>query len=260
MPNGTKQEKSKKSAEENALAVSDTMTDPLSGKEVINMKHLEPDLRRMVASKSKELQDAITEFGMSGLKIGKVLKEIELLLKPRGIFTQYVNSLPGFSLSTAYRWINGYEIAAKRFPMQILNRVIASGMAMIGDNKNPYGKYTEVVKKLPMPSGEITEDQADQWLGKVSAAYRKGRGGHGAKLPDAETLQKEAYQAIMKRYQKVPDNSKQYWIKTLVSYIAFNLGWPEIHAASKTPPKEWASTPKEKAEDEKEKGKSASAD
>lgn len=220
--------------------ITKTVTDKLTNRPVINLAALEPFVRKQVTQLSAQLSQAIGEFGMSGLKIGGILKEIEAILKPRGVFVPYLNSLPGFSTATAYRYINAYDIAQEKFPKAILDRVITCGLPMIGSKDAPYGKYTDVVKKLPMPENPTTE-QADKWLSKVQEEYRKGSGKNKgkAKLPDATVLQKEAYTSVLKRYQKVPDNTKVYWMKQLLGYICFNLGWPELEVKSTKPPADW---------------------
>jgi len=231
-----------------------TITDKLTQKEVINMKSLDTVTRNEVTRLTKELQGAVTDFGMSGLKIGKVLKDIHTLLDPRGQFTPYLNSLPGFSVATAYRYMSAYEGAIANMPKNILNTVIAAGLPMLGTGDKPYGKYSDVIKKHPMPK-DPSDEEAQQYIAEVQAEYSKTRKKGGAKVPNPDALKYEAFTSVLKKYSKVPDNAKQYWIKQLFSYVLGNLGMDGVwEITPKKPPASWVSAKgtdtKEEEEDE----------
>lgn len=210
-----------------ALDVGKTITDPVSGKQVINFKIMETEVRKEVASLTGQLSKAMSDLGTSALRIGEILSKVELLLKPRGVWVAYLNSLPGFTQPSAYRFIRGYRNAKEKYTPAILSMVLASGMDMIGDENKPYGKYSEVVKKLPPPSvtGDEAKDKdaASQWLTKVEAHYRESRKKGAVTTPDSSTLQKEAFLAVLKRYGKVPESKQLQWIRDLFAYILGNL-------------------------------------
>lgn len=224
-----------------AIDVGKTITDPISGKQVINFKIMEPEVKKEVVSLTNQLQKDMIEFGASGLKIGNTLSKLELLLKPRGVWTAYLNSLPGFNIASAYRFIRGFRNAENRYTKPILNLVLSSGMDMLGDDKKPYGKYTDVVKKLPPPkvTGDDSKDiaQAQDWLTRVDANYKASRKKGAVKLPDSETLQKEAFSAVLKRYGKVPENKQLQWIRDLFAYVLGNMQMVQDFVVEpKTPP------------------------
>lgn len=225
-----------------ALDVGKTITDPISGKQVINFKILDSAVKKEVVSLTGQLQKAMVEFGTSGLRIGEILSKVEMLLKPRGIWTAYLNALPGFNIASAYRFIRGYNNAELRYTKPILNLVLSSGMDMLGDDKKPYGKYTEVVKQLPPPkvSGDEAKDNAtaQEWLTRVEAKYKESRKKGAAKLPDAEALQKEAFSAVLKRYEKVPKEKQLQWLRGLFGFILGNLQMVQDFVVEpKDPPK-----------------------
>jgi hypothetical protein len=243
MANGkVKKDTASKAEKSTAIDVGKTITDPVSGKQVINFKIMETEVRKEVASLTGQLQKAMSDLGTSALRIGEILSKVELLLKPRGVWVAYLNSLPGFTQPSAYRFIRGYRNAKEKYTPAILSIVLTSGMDMIGDDNKPYGKYTDVVKKLPAPkpTGDEAKDKeaASQWLTKVEAHYRESRKKGAVKIPDSVTLQKEAFLAVLKRYGKVPNEKQLQWVRDLFAYILGNLQFAQDFLVEpKDPPK-----------------------
>src|SRR5712691_5274573 len=230
-----------------AIDVGKTITDPVSGKQVINFKIMEPEVKKEVASLTGQLSKAMSDLGTSALRIGEILSKVELLLKPRGVWVAYLNSIPGFTQPSAYRFIRGFRNAENRYTKPILSLVLSSGMDMLGDDKKPYGKYTDVVKKLPPPpvTGDDAKDKdaASQWLTKVEASYRESRKKGAVKLADSVTLQKEAFNAVLKRYGKVPEGKQLQWIRDLFAYILGNMQFAQDFVVEpKEPPKTFVQT------------------
>src|SRR5713226_1684275 len=221
-----------------------TVLDPVTKLQVINMKLLEPAVKTEVASLTKQLQTAVTTLGTSILKVGEILSKVEMILKPRGIFTAYLNSLPGFNQASAYRFINAYNVAKTKYPPHVLDYIMASGIKMIGNEKKPYGVYEDIVKKLPPPtptgSEEKDKEQAANWVNQVEARYRETRKRGARTEVNAEVLQREAFTAVLKRYAKVPDKKQLQWIRDLFAYILGNLQFAQEFAIEpKNPPNEF---------------------
>lgn len=230
---------------ETAIDVGKTIMDPVTHKQVINQKFLEPAVLKEVQGHTKELQAAMTAFGTNALRIGEILTKLENLLKHRGLFVAYLNELPGFTQSSAYRFINAYNVAKEQYNPHVLEYVLSSGIKMIGNKDKPYGVYQDVVKKLPAPrqTGDESKDKvaAQKWVNQVEAKYREGRKrGGGVKEVNANTLQREAWSAVIKRYYKVPDKKQLQWIRGLFSYILADIQFAEdMHVEPKAPPVEW---------------------
>lgn len=227
-----------------AIDVGKTMIDPITKRQIINFKLLEPAVQKEVAGLTQELQKAITNLGMNYLKVGEVLAKIEMILKPRGVFTAYLNSLPGFNQTSAYRYINAYNTAKTRYPEHVLEFVMASGIKMIGNEQKPFGVYQDVVKKLPppQPTGHDEKDKeaAANWVKQVEAKYRESRKRGGTRTVNADALKKEAFTAVLKRYAKVPDKKQLQWLRSLFSFILGNLQFAEsMEIDPQTPPNEF---------------------
>lgn len=227
-----------------ALAPGKTVLDNVSKKQVINMQLLEPEVRKEVATLTNQLKAGMAEVGTSMLRVGEILSKIEIILKPRGVWVAYLNSLPGFSQPTAYRFINGYRTAKEKYTPAVLTLILSSGMQMIGDAKNPYGKYSDVVKNLPPPdsSGDNAKDEvaARAWLNQVEAKYKDSRK-KGAKTFNTAEAQKEIFRFCVKRISKVPDNHRIKFISETFGYVLGNLQLTEDMAIEpKTPPQSFS--------------------
>jgi hypothetical protein len=215
-----------------------TIMDKISHKQVINMSLLEPNVREKVLELTVGLQKAFTDVRVGFLKIGQLLSEAEMILKPRGLFVNYLNSFPGFKQAQAYRYINGYMIANKHYPPAVLDSILATGIDMIGTKDRPFGKYQEIVKQLPPPK-DADAGKAQAWLNQVTAKYTESRK-KANKVVDATTLQKEAFNAILKRYAQVPDRNQLQWIRKLFGYVFANLGMKQDETIEPIdPPADW---------------------
>ena len=85
--------------------------DANSGKPVINWELVEPAVRDKMMDITSSLREAFTSIRVGFLKIGSLLSEAEMIMKPRGMWVQYLNSWPNFKQAQAYRYINGFQIA-----------------------------------------------------------------------------------------------------------------------------------------------------
>jgi len=218
----------KTASEKSEVITIPTVTqDKLTGRDIINPEGLEPELRKKVVILTNQLQTAMTGLGTSAIEIGRTLKELEMLLKPRKIWVPYLNSIPGFSTASAYRYINAYETAQDKLPKVVLDRVLALGVPMIGTKDEPYGKYTKVITdgNLRPPSGkDVTALQADDWIKKVVNASKEAHGASRARTPDAGEYQRQAYVAVLRRVQKIPTDKRISWLHELFGFVLGNMG------------------------------------
>lgn len=216
-----KDEKEKKDLVKKAVVVM-TMKDPNTGREVIDFKLLEPQVRDEVASITVGLKAAFTDVRQGYLKIGALLDRAETILKPRKLWTAYLASFPNFQQAQAYRYINGYKLAKTHYPEAVLDVVLSTGMNIIGTKDRPYGKYQDIVKHLPPPKNADT-DKALGWLNQVETAYRETRK-KGAKLVDPDELAKITFGTITRNLGKLPDGKQLGWLRKVFGYVLHNMG------------------------------------
>lgn len=246
----------KKKEEKKDALIAPTYKEKGTNLDRLNMSAFEPALKREIVGLLQEASTALTSIAKSHLQIGQILSRAKVLLESRGkgIFLAFVNEIPGMALTTAYRYINAYDHARTIFPEQILTKILASNMPMIGGPDQRFGKYTEAIKKTKLDAklqkaiedGKVSEEFADQWIKEAEMAYNAStkRGKH-AKTPDPSTLQEEAFTAIRRRYLKLPDNKRtSAWLSTLFAYIAGACGYATpITVDPKKPPQKWMGQP-----------------
>src|SRR5690348_9617372 len=89
-----------------------------------------PERERLTVFKeTDELAQSIEMFGKMRLKIGGHLCKIRDILEPRRIFKAYLKSTPwGFSVATAYRYIQIYEQAKTILPAPVMKVALLRGM------------------------------------------------------------------------------------------------------------------------------------
>lgn len=217
----------------------------------LNIKAFEPALQKQVIGLMEEMQSAITDIARSHLKIGGILSKARLLLETRGsrVFTAFVNEIPGLSTSTAYRYMEAFDVAKERFPETILNRILAANLPMIGSKDAPFGKYTEIIeKKKLLPPPGASEAQADEWLRKVQQAYSEHYGKRQTRLPDPSKLQQEAFNAVNRRFNRLAKKNVA-WLTNLFAYVAGANGIKSpMTVDPKDPPSGWLGKKEEEEE------------
>lgn len=201
------------------------IVDRNSGRLVVNWDLVEPAVREKMQTITLGLRDAFTSVRVGFLKIGSLLSEAEMIMKPRGLWVNYLNSFPNFKQAQAYRYINGFQIAQKNYPPAVLDVVLSTGMDLIGTKDRPFGKYQDVVKQLPPPKDDDA-GKAVAWCNKVEAAYKESRKKEN-KTVSTKDLQKNAFSAVLRNYAKVPDKQQLQWIRGLFSYILGNLDFKQ---------------------------------
>lgn len=203
-----------------------TVLDKNSGRQVINWNLVEPAVRDKMVEITNNLKQAFTDVRVGFLKIGKELSDAEMLLKHRGLWVAYLNSFPNFKQAQAYRYINGYVIATKQLPSAILEVVLSTGMDMVGTKDRPFGKYQDIVKKLPPPK-DADSGKALAWLNVVEAKYRESRKA-GNRVVNSKSLQMGAFKSILRAYGQVPEKGQLQWIRGLFGYVLGSLGMKQM--------------------------------
>lgn len=140
---------------------------------MLDIESLPPSVQTHVAKFYHQLNVAMKDFGAAGLRVGEVLLEARTMLKPLGVWINFLNRVPGLSLKTGDRFIKRFEMAKKMLPAPVLSIAQTSGIDLAGeDEKRPFGKYTKAVARVgnpPRPTGNVDKDteRARVWLSQV---------------------------------------------------------------------------------------------
>lgn len=248
-----KKETTKAATTTEVVPVGKTKLDPNSGRQVINFDLLEPQVRDRVVEITNNLRQAFADVRAGFLRIGKELSEAEMILKPRNLWVQYLNSFPNFKQAQAYRYINGYLVAQKHYPPAILDVILSTGMDMIGTKDRPFGKYQEIVKLLPPPK-DADSGKAVAWCNQVEKKYRESKKREN-KTVDAVSLQRDAFLAVTKKYHQVPEKKQLQWIRNLMGYILGSLGMKQDETITpQDPPANFLRKSKAESEEVPEQG------
>lgn len=203
-------------------------------------KLLNEEEKKIVEKESQELARAMFHEGASKLEQGKHLSELQKTLEPYRVFVRHLRQFR-FSMKTAYRRIGEFNNAKKRFPEPVLQALLARGLDVVGDTSDrPYGKYTPVMKTLPLPK-TTDKYQIDEWVTKVEAKYKEYRsdlrnglpyGFAGGDHPSPDTLMKAAFRHVRIRLKRVPKGQQAKWLRTLMQHLAAELASPETITVS----------------------------
>lgn len=187
------------------------------------LEEIPADTKAALEREDRALREDVDRYGKSKLGIGEHLSKIQQLLKEDRAFLRFVRNQSLFSQRSAYRYIAGYE-SAKTLPASVLSEVMATGMNMLGDEKRPFGVYTEAIKALPPPKTTDAVKVRD-YLEKVKE-LRSTLRAEKAESEKPEELLREAFRAVNSRFQRLPKNhkTKQRFVERLVGMIMTDLG------------------------------------
>lgn len=239
MRNSQNERQMKKEERKNQLV---PITVQVAGKQLLNVAALEPELRKKIVEYDARLKQSMQKFGASVLEIGQALSEIKMLLEPRRVWTFYLNTIPGFSQATAYRYISSYEGAQANLPKGILDRVLLTGIKMIPTKDKPFGDYTDAVKSIGKPPSDA--NKADEWLAAVEEKQAELRKKGKKAEVNIKTLQRDAYRSIVQKYAKVNEGQQVQWLRQLFAYVLNDVGLEGPLTISPQEPPEYIRTSK----------------
>lgn len=158
------------------------------------------------------LDKALLTAGNARLAIGEHLFNVQQVLEPKRIFTAYILSQTAFSRATAYRYIDVYTAAKTILPAPVLR------VAMLRGSDRLNVKLMEVTP--PPKSNNVVK------INEYLDAMEKP----GPRLVESNNtptqLQKECYNYVHLRFQRLPNNSKtrSNWLHTLAGMLLAELG------------------------------------
>ena len=171
--------------------------------------------KAIIRRETDELTDSLATFGKARMAIGQHLCRVRDILEPQRIFVAYLRTIPyGFSVKTAYRYIQIWEQAKTILPMPVLRVALLRGM----DTLN-----MELVKTNPPPR---TQDAK-----KISAYLddlRKKQREEKQEEEDPDVKKRECVYYFRSRYSRLPigwtSRQKAEWLRDVFGMTLSTLG------------------------------------
>lgn len=186
---------------------------------------VDDDSKKVIIAESTCLATALQSHGYSNLAIAEHFTAIYKILAPLKLFERFIKQF-NFRRRTVYRYLKSYQNAQK-LPEHVLKAALALNMNIMGETESqPYGPYTDAMKKLPLPK-KLDDETAVTYLKDIEAKRRqirvKATVAEKEYLPEEPNdLQIEAYRSTLLSYHKLPRTwaveKKQAWLRTLVSF------------------------------------------
>lgn len=213
-------------------------------------KMLTEEEKKVGERESQELARAIFHEGASKLEQGRHLVELRKILEPYRCFVRHLKQF-SLSMKTAYRYMSAYENARKRFPEPVLQAVLARGIDMVGESpEQPYGKYTPVIKALPVPK---TSDKyrIDEWANEVEKKYKAYRSdlrndrpvSYDSAHPPTDAIVKQAFRLVRMRFRRIPPAQRKKALQDLFGYLTAELSVTGFHVSPEQAPDEYRRGP-----------------
>lgn len=204
-------------------------------KVLLDIEALTPSVQSQVNKFYHELNVSLTDFGRSGLKVGKVLHEARGVLKPLGIWIAFLNRVPGLSAKTGDRFIKRFEMAGKQLSPTVMGIAVTTGIDMAGeDESQPYGKYSKAVKKVgnpPKDTGDEGKDteKARVWLSRVLVVHANELKRKRAQLAEVDPTDKASDTLVKQIESYVEDREGQVsFLKRVLKRTLKRLGYGDL--------------------------------
>lgn len=173
-----------------------------------------------------QLIDVRQQIGAGILKQGEILSQLRDTL--HGAFYKFVAyRIPSLSSASITRYIAAWE-NAKKLPEPILKASLAGNIDLVGPDKaEPFGKYSDVVKKLPMPR-QVDDKKAEEYVKAVTEAYRESRtkGKPGRKKTiNWHDAMRQAFTTTFRTYERIRPKEKDIeFVNQLCGFLLYTLG------------------------------------
>lgn len=190
---------------------------------------LSDDEKVTIKKEDKELANLYQQVGRSRLAAAAHLLNVYKILGPLKVFERYIKRF-NLKRTNAYRAIRAYQ-NVQHLPQTLLAVAMTRNMALMGETKEePYGVYTDAVKRLPPPRNVNDEGKAAEYLDMLEAKRRelkprkRGRRLRPTTIPmGSGDLMQRAYRIIDRLYRHLPDDwsksKRTEWLRTLCGMI-----------------------------------------
>jgi len=175
---------------------------------------LDGKTQKAAVEASRSILESLKNENESRMEAGKHFIELRKLL-PKGMFLSSLRETFHMSRATAYRYMDGYESAAKKLPKPVMDVVMRRAyrraqIKRIEENPPPakvtkdpiqIGKYLDNLEKTPI---EIKDDTP----------------------ANTDTLLRECVNFVSSRYARLPNNSRtrSTWVRSLVGMLMTKFG------------------------------------
>lgn len=194
----------------------------------LDVDQLDAGLKAKVLALDAKVKATVKGIGHQQLALGKLLFELQQLLHPLKLFTLYLNTLPWFSIASAYRYIEAYKKAGEMSPA-LAEQAIASGVPLFGTTKDkPFGKLTEAVRAMPDPPRD--EEGASRWLAELKVKQIALR--FGTRKDDKLTPIERLALHIFRVYDNLDDQPEfKVWWRELSTKVEALVKEPPVRVA-----------------------------
>lgn len=206
-------------------------------------ERLDPKQQQKLSLTVGELSSELVVQWKSVLRAGKLVNDLYELANPHGAFLRTLKFLWGdyFSSGTAYRYRNVYLATRDQLPEQVIDVAIASGVNLVtADPNNPFGKYADLVKKLPPPkTGGVKA--AQEWV-ETFKAKKQELDDNPVIMPPTQELKSVLRQHFLdfrNDYKKLTPKQKDKLVEDHIEHILWLHGVSRRSFAAAAPPEEW---------------------
>lgn len=185
---------------------------------------LERDEQADVERETKGLAAAFAGHVMTRTAMGEHLANLQTLLEGKRLFRTHLEQLH-FSYRTAYRYIEAFKAVKERVPDYALRLAAARGIDLVGYHaKEPFGPYTNIMKRLPPPT---IEAKVPEWLDKLEEEKaRQPRRRSRGRSVDPDARMKSAFRSCLNQFSKMDTGRERTrWAQRLIGCLLaeFNL-------------------------------------
>lgn len=189
---------------------------------------LSDDEQATIKKEDAGLIHVYQQMGRSALAAAAHLYRIYKVLGPLKVFERYIKRFH-LKRTSAYRAIRKFQ-NVEHLPQTILAVAMARNMALMGETKEePYGVYTDAVKRLPPPKSP-DENKAAEYLNMLEAKRKELRPRQRERrlkeltIPTGPNdLMQRAYRIVDRLYRHLPEDwsgsKRTEWLRTLCGMI-----------------------------------------
>lgn len=186
--------------------------DDLRGWEKLNKKD-----QKNVWDRTLTVLEALHAEAQSKTHIGQQLMEIRKILTPLRMWISYLDSNFGWSVATAYRYIEFYEQHSRKIPKPVLEAAMRRGFKSY---------QMEQLAVIPPPA---TDNQLaiGRHLDKVETMPREVK----AIVLDGDAFLKESVNYVGARFDKLPTaKARISWVRSLFGMLLTRFGFGAIQS------------------------------
>lgn len=191
----------------------------------------------IVRSETKELSDMLGRAAQLRIEMGGALTKLQAVLEPRREFKKYLRTLR-VSERTAYRLIGVHKVVRQKLSDHVIRLLAARGMDVAGYSvKNPFGAYSEALKRLPPPSDEAL---LPDWADKLEEEKKKHPVKRSKKPQEPDYPLKTAYQKCSNQFKPVPAGKHRTNLALrLIGMLMWEFGLPAQTVRPEAPPEDF---------------------